>query len=410
MALRFARPLALLFGVSMLALALPSCWDPALTPSPPPAPSTAAIGPAGGTLTSADGIVTLEVPKAALTKTVTFGIQPAASAPGGAMRAYELTPTGTTFAVPATLTIDAGALSAPAGTTAADFRIETATGGVWQGLFTSYDGASQTLSAQLAHLSTYGVVALAGAGKLYVGYSASSPIVYDSVGSVDAVTQQPYSYIDQKTVGMTAVSQPDLPTCPFADYVTRPMYAVLDSASWAAAVPPAGATIPARASSSLVVAGGGAAFSSSQVVTAAVNADAPNGTSAHGQHDSGSVPGLIAIVGEKDNPSGAARTVTARWSATGRLAYSSPAGSSTLHSSARVYYRAADGSCHALTGSLYDVNLPVPASGTASVQVPAGATKVWAIMDTDALVDIDGGQGVPASSGHLDVEVQIQVE
>ena len=66
--------------------------------------ATMTIGPAGGTLASTDGILTLTVPPGALAADVTIGIEPVTNtAPLGIGASYRLTPEGTTFAVPATV-------------------------------------------------------------------------------------------------------------------------------------------------------------------------------------------------------------------------------------------------------------------------------------------------------------------
>jgi hypothetical protein len=59
------------------------------------------IGPAGGTLASPDGRLTLTVPQNALTETLPFSIQPITNkADGGLGLAYRLGPDGKTFATP----------------------------------------------------------------------------------------------------------------------------------------------------------------------------------------------------------------------------------------------------------------------------------------------------------------------
>ncbi|CAN5457268.1 hypothetical protein BH10ACI3_BH10ACI3_28230 [soil metagenome] len=59
------------------------------------------IGPAGGTLVSPDGRLTLTVPQNALTETIAFSMQPITNkADGGLGLAYRLEPDGKTFATP----------------------------------------------------------------------------------------------------------------------------------------------------------------------------------------------------------------------------------------------------------------------------------------------------------------------
>ena len=68
-------------------------------------PATGSIGPAGGSLSSKDGGVTLTVPPGAVASTVDFTIQPITNeAPGGFGNSYQLGPEGKTFAVPVQIT------------------------------------------------------------------------------------------------------------------------------------------------------------------------------------------------------------------------------------------------------------------------------------------------------------------
>ncbi len=67
-------------------------------------PVSASIGPAGGTLVSLDGKLTLTVPANALSSSVALTIQPITSeAPGAVGNGYRLLPDGQTFAVPVQL-------------------------------------------------------------------------------------------------------------------------------------------------------------------------------------------------------------------------------------------------------------------------------------------------------------------
>ena len=64
------------------------------------------IGPAGGTLASPDGRLTLTVPQNALTETVSFSIQPITNkAEGGLGLAYRLEPNGKTFTTPLQISV-----------------------------------------------------------------------------------------------------------------------------------------------------------------------------------------------------------------------------------------------------------------------------------------------------------------
>ena len=62
---------------------------------------TKEIGPAGGSLASPDGRLTLTVPQNALTETLSFSIQPITNKFGGGIGlAYRLEPSGKTFSTP----------------------------------------------------------------------------------------------------------------------------------------------------------------------------------------------------------------------------------------------------------------------------------------------------------------------
>lgn len=79
----------------------------AITPvgTPIGVPVSKSIGPAGGTIISADSVVELNIPAGALTSTIVISIQPVTNeAPSGIGLSYDLLPNGTTFSKPANLT------------------------------------------------------------------------------------------------------------------------------------------------------------------------------------------------------------------------------------------------------------------------------------------------------------------
>ncbi len=79
----------------------------AVTPvgTPEGTPLTATIGPAGGSIQSADQRIRISIPAGALTENKTISVQPLTNqCPSGTGQAFRLTPHGLTFAKPATLT------------------------------------------------------------------------------------------------------------------------------------------------------------------------------------------------------------------------------------------------------------------------------------------------------------------
>ena len=75
-----------------------------IAPVPAALPSSASIGPAGGSIRSADGRLTLKVPAGALAAPTTLAIVPATNtAPNAIGSAYSLSPVGVTFAGPGQL-------------------------------------------------------------------------------------------------------------------------------------------------------------------------------------------------------------------------------------------------------------------------------------------------------------------
>jgi hypothetical protein len=120
------------------------------------------IGPAGGKLTSADGAWDLTVPANALPSSTTITVKPT-SVTGAIGTAYELEPSGTTFAVPVTMTFHYG--TADLGGAPADAVVAAVFGdGGWTALDGyTLDTTAKTVSGTTTHLSTYGGTAGCGA-------------------------------------------------------------------------------------------------------------------------------------------------------------------------------------------------------------------------------------------------------
>ena len=135
-----AKALLILFAVMTLA----ACNSSGGGDEPPPSPSTG-IGPQGGTVSGAYGAQVI-VPAGALTSNVDIAIaRDSTNAPnfppsetGAAGAAFEITPHGTTFALPATLRIPFDAAQAPADASPKIFKAEL--NGAFTEIPTTVDG------------------------------------------------------------------------------------------------------------------------------------------------------------------------------------------------------------------------------------------------------------------------------
>jgi hypothetical protein len=116
------------------------------------------VGPEGGVVSASNGKVVLTVPAGALRAPVGIIIDSVETWPEGALGAvFSIAPSGITFTTPATLTI--GYTAADIGAVLpADLRVAFATGSDWNVLASTVDTTARTVSAQLAHLSTYGLI------------------------------------------------------------------------------------------------------------------------------------------------------------------------------------------------------------------------------------------------------------
>ena len=123
-------------------------------------PVTATIGAGGGSLTSADGKITLHVPPGALAADTDITIQPLTNtAWGGVGAGYELTPNGLTFAAPVDLEFEVGP-EALAGTSAEALNVAVQDdAGYWFVLKNrEYNDALGTLTCTTTHFSRYSMI------------------------------------------------------------------------------------------------------------------------------------------------------------------------------------------------------------------------------------------------------------
>jgi prepilin-type processing-associated H-X9-DG protein len=122
--------------------------------------ATQVIGPEGGQLVSADGLVAIRVPAGALKSSQTVGIQPiTAMAPSHVGKGYRFTPDGLTFAAPVDIVFAFGSDVGLANTIVnygVAFQEPT---GAWQWIPTvTRDAATRTITAHTSHFTDYGLV------------------------------------------------------------------------------------------------------------------------------------------------------------------------------------------------------------------------------------------------------------
>ena len=115
------------------------------------------IGPAGGTVTSVDGRLSVVVPANALAATVMISVQPMTNtAPGGMGAGYKLLPEGQTFTVPVRLSWHYGATELKGTSSTALAVAYQDAEGYWQALAVgTYDDATATLTVPVSHFSNW---------------------------------------------------------------------------------------------------------------------------------------------------------------------------------------------------------------------------------------------------------------
>ncbi|MBO9727977.1 MAG: hypothetical protein J7623_05005 [Chitinophaga sp.] len=118
---------------------------------------TAKIGPAGGTLTTTDGRMKLNVPAGAVTKETDFIIQPVTNTlPGSPGNAYRLLPEGQTFTKPVTLTFHYNNNDLEGTAAQVLFLAFQSADGIWRCMpQTALDEAAHTLTVNTTHFSDW---------------------------------------------------------------------------------------------------------------------------------------------------------------------------------------------------------------------------------------------------------------
>ncbi|HKQ69792.1 MAG TPA: hypothetical protein VJT73_10660 [Polyangiaceae bacterium] len=123
------------------------------------------IGPSGGIVEASGGKIALSIPAGALAESVAVSIVALEAWPKGATSSVvQILPSGLAFKTPASLTLhyedkDLGTTPPSA------LRIGNAVGTVWQPLASTVDAANRAVSADLAHLSIYGLIAPTQGGE-----------------------------------------------------------------------------------------------------------------------------------------------------------------------------------------------------------------------------------------------------
>jgi len=145
-----------------LAVVLTACGGGGSPAGPTTPPTGTTVGPSGGTVTSSDGAARLVVPAGALPASVPLTLRTTSNVPldphAAGRSGYELNPAGTTFAMPATLSLRYDASLGPSGTDEREWRLSVVNGGEWDTLAQGTLDASQRLaSAPIASAGTYGV-------------------------------------------------------------------------------------------------------------------------------------------------------------------------------------------------------------------------------------------------------------
>jgi hypothetical protein len=115
-----------------------------------------AIGAAGGTITAADGGLTLSIPAGAVETTTAFSIQPVENTLQAKGKAYRLLPEGTVFKKPVTLTYNyASAGIRPEETAYLFLAYQDAAGYYYQPKNLQHNAAAKTLTVQTTHFSDW---------------------------------------------------------------------------------------------------------------------------------------------------------------------------------------------------------------------------------------------------------------
>src|SRR5712664_2384437 len=176
----------------LLAMLVLQCnGDYTCQPTDPTCPQH--VGPAGGTIHSADGVVTLVIPSGSVSQNTTITISATTAFPSNptviSRTVYEFGPSGTQFAQPVQIAIKYDPSGIPPGIQPTSLRLSKVSGSAWVEVPASnVDGTANTVSGFVTSFSTYGVtVGLSTTTCLSTGFSLVWPICGNiGVGSTQA--------------------------------------------------------------------------------------------------------------------------------------------------------------------------------------------------------------------------------
>jgi hypothetical protein len=156
-------PHKLWIGWLTFSLAASACGTD-VTPNTIP-PTQFNVTTAGGTISLAGGLVTIDVPAGAVAQDTMLTAQSAVNPPASGLlvggSAVDLGPNGFTFLRSVQVTIRYSTLSLPAGVGGSELRLNSVVNGAWTPVRgSSADEPSETVTASIRHFSTYGLVAV----------------------------------------------------------------------------------------------------------------------------------------------------------------------------------------------------------------------------------------------------------
>lgn len=176
-------------ALAALALLVAACSDKSAYPqpsrfgSPTGASKDLVIGPAGGSLSSADGLLTLTVPAGAVAANTDFSITAISNtAPGGQGSAYRIGPDGVALLAPVTLTFQVGSIAIAIDQLTVAYQDGSA---YWLRVPTSRDAVAKTIWTSSTHLSDWAVTTAGSSRDLFgpISYMSSIDIPFTASGN-----------------------------------------------------------------------------------------------------------------------------------------------------------------------------------------------------------------------------------